>query len=115
MNVSAPVFLHFAQQILDGSVQVEHSQTARAAAFLARQALEELVDERCAQIGPNLDRATMTSKLIILRVLGDEPDAEAAASAWHGLSHACHHHAYELAPTAEEVRHLCRQVAGLLG
>jgi hypothetical protein len=49
-----------------------------------------------------------------LRVLDESEFADAASVAWNGLSNACHHHAYELAPTVGEVRHLCRLVALLL-
>ncbi|HEX5494546.1 MAG TPA: hypothetical protein VFX70_08255 [Mycobacteriales bacterium] len=64
---------------------------------------------RCRAVGFDLDKATVRSRLIVLRALvGDaEADtAEAAEAAWAGLSRACHQHAYELAPTTGEVSHL---------
>jgi hypothetical protein len=53
----------------------------------------------------------MRSKIILLRQLGDPVVGHKAQLAWAGLSNACHHHAYELQPTAAEVRSLLRLVA----
>ena len=47
----------------------------------------------------------MRAQLICLRTyLGDADLAARAGHAWSALSRACHHHAYELAPTATELR-----------
>ena len=50
----------------------------------------------------------MRSKLICLSdAYGDRPDDVAAITmAWDQLPRGCHHHAYELTPTADEARHL---------
>lgn len=40
-----------------------------------------------------------------IRTLHSDQVADAANIAWIGLSNACHHHAYELTPIVEEVRH----------
>ncbi|GGC53593.1 hypothetical protein IEU95_09920 [Hoyosella rhizosphaerae] len=114
MSTPAVVLLRYAEQIVDGDANADNIQSVRGAAFLARQALEELVTDQCQNFNSELGRASMRSKLIVLRQLGDSDHAEAASLAWHGLSNACHHHAYELAPTVDEVRHLCAMVAGLL-
>jgi hypothetical protein len=46
----------------------------------------------------------MRVQLIFLRTyLGDAELAGRAGHAWSALSRACHHHAYELAPTAAEL------------
>lgn len=105
--------LRNAERLLDGSVGAAGS-SARLAAFLARQALEDLVDERCRELGADVPDANMRSKLVILRGLDTPERADAAAIAWNRLSNVCHHHAYELAPTVSEVRHLCGLVATLL-
>lgn len=76
--------------------------------------MEDLVDERCRALGANAPDASMRSKLVILRALDTTEHADAAAIAWNRLSSLCHHHAYELAPTVAEVRHLCGVVATLL-
>jgi len=38
-----------------------------------------------------------------LRALDDAPLATRVSWAWSALSHACHHHGYELPPTAHEL------------
>ncbi|MET3806801.1 hypothetical protein ABIB25_003821 [Nakamurella sp. UYEF19] len=98
--------LTMAEAVLDGSVSVPDGNSARAAAVLARQALEEIVDERCAAVAPGLARPSMRSRLIILTALDDADVGACAQAAWDGLSRACHHHSYELQPTAGEVRDL---------
>ena len=42
--------------------------------------------------------------LCLGRYLGDEPLAQRAHVVWSGLSSACHHHVYDLAPTREELQ-----------
>lgn len=107
------VVLRNAELLLDGSLGAAGS-SARLAAFLARQALEELVAERCIALNAEAPQASMRSRLVILRSLDTTKRADAAAVAWNRLSNVCHHHAYELAPTVAEVRHLCGVVAVLL-
>ncbi|SNS96240.1 hypothetical protein [Rhodococcoides kyotonense] len=111
---SPAVMLHNAERLLDGNVGAAGS-SARLAAFLARQALETLVDERCRALDVDVPGASMRSRLVVLRSLDTSERADAAAIAWNRLSSACHHHAYELAPTVSEVRHLCGLVAVLVG
>lgn len=110
---SPAVALRNAELLLDGSRSAAGG-SARLAAFLARQALEELAVERCVALGVDVERPSMRSRLVILRSLDTAENADAAAMAWNRLSNACHHHAYELAPTVDEVRHLCGVVATLL-
>jgi hypothetical protein len=62
-----------------------------------------------------MQRASMRSKIILLRQLGDPVVGRKAQVAWAGLSNACHHHAYELQPTAAEVRSLLKLVAEIAG
>lgn len=85
----------------------------RTAAFLARRALEEIIDHRCEALNASAPWASTRSKLIVLRAL--DPDVgDCAAAAWSRLSSACHVHAYELPPSVSEMEHLCGMVAGLL-
>lgn len=56
--------------------------SSRMAAFLARQALEEIIDERCTALGASAPSATTRSKLLILRVLGVAGEADRAG--WRG-------------------------------
>ncbi|HEX5407969.1 MAG TPA: hypothetical protein VFX16_37365, partial [Pseudonocardiaceae bacterium] len=99
--------------VLDGTVPMPKGRASRAAALLARQALEDTARARCRSAGFDLDKATMRSRLIALRALAGRADADAADIAWAGLSRACHQHAYELAPTTGEVRRLIAMVATL--
>jgi hypothetical protein len=76
----------------------------RASALLALQALEAGVArlwQRPALDYPGCSRRT---QLICLRsYLEDAPRAARACHTWSALSRACHHHAYELAPTSSEL------------
>lgn len=88
--------------------------SSRMAAFLARQALEQLIEQRCERLGAPVAWASARSKLVVLRSLDTEEAADSAAVAWNRLSSACHVHAFELQPSSAEVRHLCGMVASLL-
>ncbi len=88
--------------------------SARMAAFLARQALEEIIDQRCEILDSPAPWATTRSRLVVLRALDTQDAADRAAIAWSRLSVACHVHAFELQPSTAEVEHLCGVVASLL-
>lgn len=108
----AVALLAHAQQIMSGSRA--DGLSARMAAFLARQALEDIVDQRCTSLGAPAPWANARSKLVVLRALDTEDAADAAAIAWGRLSRACHVHAFELQPSAAEIEYLCKVVASLL-
>lgn len=77
---------------------------ARAVALLARQALEGSVDSYWAQRAPGMDGCRRKVKLLCLASYLDEPMiGRLAYQTWAALSDACHHHAYELAPTTTEL------------
>jgi hypothetical protein len=76
----------------------------RASALLARQALEMALDDFWRTKRPGVEQASMLAQLLCLREFW--PDREEAGRihhAWNALSRACHHHPYELAPTAGEL------------
>lgn len=98
-----------ARAVLDRTLAVPPAQATRTAALLGRIALEHIVTDDCTRLGL-VTRPTMRSKLICVRVLLDVERGQLAGFAWAGLSNACHHHAYELAPTAGEVAHLLDMV-----
>lgn len=108
-----PSLLDHARTILKGTVRLPQSIATRAAAFLARQALEDTTRALCRRAGANIDRATMRSQLIVVRALHGDQVANKANIAWIGLSNACHYHAYELTPTVDELRHWLGLVADL--
>ena len=78
----------------------------RAAALLTRQALEESVDAYWRARQLPLDSLSTQAQLVCLRMMTMTADKTLAArlhEAWGALSRACHHHPYELAPTAAEL------------
>ena len=85
--VSAAELLGQARRILNAPCT--GGLSARLAAFLARQALEEIVDGRCADLGAPAPAANARSKLLVLRSLDIAEAADAAAVAWNRLSNAC--------------------------
>jgi hypothetical protein len=77
---------------------------SRAAALLGRQALEAELDELWSRTAPGIERASTKCQLLCLPAfLSDRGLAGRAAHAWGALTGACHHHPYELPPTAEEL------------
>jgi hypothetical protein len=77
----------------------------RATALLARRALETALDEFWRQRAPAIEQCSMRAQMLCLPSFlgGREALAEEVSFTWVGLSRACHHHAYELAPTASEL------------
>ena len=77
----------------------------RASALLACRALEATMQRLWERRTLDLQGRSMRVQLICLRTyLGDADLAARAGHAWSALSRACHHHPYELAPTAAELR-----------
>jgi hypothetical protein len=101
---------------------VEHPDAAtagvwpRAAALLARQALEQAMGGLWAtQPQANgLSDSTMRSQLLCLTAYVDEDVASRAAYLSAALSRACHYHPYELAPTATELIRWLHETADLV-
>ncbi|OLZ51896.1 hypothetical protein [Amycolatopsis keratiniphila] len=113
-NTLIDSLLGHARDMLDGALLVPLGQSSRLSSFLTRQALEEVVHELCQAQGDRLDHpVTMRSRLIFIRARYDSETAALAEGAWSGLCEACHHHSYELTPTAEESRHLLGLVSEL--
>jgi hypothetical protein len=76
---------------------------ARAAALLGRQALEASLDDLWVARAPGVERCSMRAQLACLpRYVGAEL-AGRVSFTWAVLSAACHHHVYELSPTAGEL------------
>ena len=97
-------FLAQAQAVLDGAAPGRN----RMACWIARAALEEAVRERLQHRGLAAGTGSMRSLLTCFEVAyAKEPHlVDGAEHAWAGLSNACHHHAFELAPTATEAQRL---------
>src|SRR5687767_8373605 len=75
----------------------------RAGALLARQALEEAVEQFYRTKSPGLEECSGRVQFICLQWFVDRAVAHEAQQVWAELSRACHVHAYELAPTGHEL------------
>ena len=75
----------------------------RASALLARQALEGAVSEVLAVRAPGSERCSLRARLLCLREYVPDALAHRTEFLWATLSRVCHHHPYELAPTAPEI------------
>jgi hypothetical protein len=107
----AEVLLARAGALLDSPDRTALGNSARLAAFLARQAVEDLIDARCALLcGVQVVVGTAKAKLAVLKSLDTTPAGGVLIGAWHHLTGFCHHHAYQLSPTVAEVRAQCAAV-----
>jgi len=89
-----------------------HGVWPRAAALLVRQALEVALKTYWSARARGLEEAPMRAQLLCLEgTLNDAGVARRAHAAWGALSRASHYHAYELAPTREELLAWCDDVA----
>ena len=111
MTRGATTLLARAQALLSAPEHAAIGKSARLAAFLARQAVEDLIDARCALLcGVDEVQASTKAKLAVLKSLDKTPAGPALIDAWHQLTGFCHHHAYQLSPTVPEVRAQCAAV-----
>jgi hypothetical protein len=95
-----------ADQLLTSPVPGVGAQWPRACALLIRLALEMTLDRFWVRALPSAAGCGMRQQLLLLPLYtADLPMAPVLArEAWLGLAGAAHHHAYELAPTAAELR-----------
>lgn len=106
--MSSAVLVAEAQRLLDRGTRHDN----RMAAWYARSACEDTIARHLQERGLDMGHATMKSQLICLEAL-DPNLAQHAGSVWGQLSSACHHHAYDLAPTGPEVAGYLAQVRAL--
>jgi hypothetical protein len=93
-----------ADRLLASSAKDTRGLWPRACAWLIRLALEQTLDEYWARELPEAGACSMRAQLLLLpRYAGVEAAAQ-ARDAWFGLARAAHHHSYDLAPTAGELR-----------
>jgi hypothetical protein len=76
----------------------------RASALLARQALEQAMDEMWRRQAPGVEACSMKAQLLCASNFLDEELAEQTSYVWWALTRATHHHPYELSPTSDELR-----------
>lgn len=109
-----------ARRLLDRPDAKNAAIWPRAAALLARQALEQGLDAYWRSKGLKLaDLGTKPQLICLAGYLSDQQIAGRASHAWSSLSQACHHHPYELATGHVELRALVSDVdaalAGMAG
>ncbi len=109
----AELLLDTADRLLAHVVPGTRGVWPRAVAFALRAALEMELDAYWRRVQPEVVHAPMRSQLLLLRSYTGADVAAEAVEAWHVLSRACHHHAYELAPTAQELRRWLQQVRSI--
>ena len=116
--VSPEELLDAADQLLISPVPGLGNLWPRACALLIRLALELTLDQYWAQVLPEAADCGMRQQLLLLPPYAGGLSGSAAVSdaasalnavslareAWLGLAGAAHHHAYELAPNASELR-----------
>jgi hypothetical protein len=114
--VTAEELLAAARRLVERPDAATAGVWPRAAALLARQALElalaRLWADRPAAAG--LDRSSMRSQLLCLTAYLDPDTATSAAYLYAALSRACHYHLYELAPTATELTRWLNETTDLV-
>lgn len=111
-TVTPEELLESADLLLTSPVPGLGSLWPRACALVIRLALEQSLDRYWASVLPEAAECGMRQQLLLLPLYAStdddhdgEPDASALArEAWRGLARAAHHHVYELAPTAQELR-----------
>lgn len=76
----------------------------RTCTWLIRLALEHALDDFWTARRAEVATANRRAQLLALTRCVDGQVGRQATELWHVLSRAAHHHAYELAPTAAELR-----------
>lgn len=100
----APQLLAMCRTLVDSNDWATAFWWGRAAAVLARQAVELSLDEFWAQRSMPMIDASARGQFLALRLyLADEAMAAEGHATWSLLSRACHHHPYDLQPSRDEV------------
>ena len=86
----------------------------RASAILGRQALEIALGQLWARAAPGVENASARAQLTCLPEYINAELAGRIRYAWHALSTACHHHAYELPPIVSELNGWLDDVQALI-
>jgi hypothetical protein len=108
MATAEPADAHSLVSAARDLIHIDDPRTAglwpRAAALLARQAIEATMEDLWQLSAPGLEDTTARCQLLCLaHFLGDPELAGRIHATWEGLSRSCHIQVYELAPTAEEL------------
>ena len=119
VGLSSRALLTAADELLTQPHHAWEGRWPRAVALLTRQALERSMEELYHAKRPELMSASARAQLLCLPVWLSPDLAGRAAWTYSALGRACHHHAYDVAPTAMELANwletadeLSRTVAG---
>lgn len=96
--------LQLAEALLTGSGPDIAGAWARATAWSIRLAIEQALRQLWDETVPELSGCSMRAQLLALPKFVEDTVAADVSELWHTLSRAAHHHDYELAPTAVELR-----------
>lgn len=96
--------LHAADLLLRDPDLIEEGVWPRACTWLIRLAVEHAIDDFWRARHPQVAAASRRAQLIALTRSVDAELGGRTTALWYALSRAAHHHAYELAPTAAELR-----------
>lgn len=106
-QANADGYLAASRQLLTQVIAGARGTWPRACAWLIRLALEsELTRFWLSSCPPAADCRSHRAKFLLLPRYAEPSLARRAHQAWATLSHAGHHHAYELGLTAAELRRL---------
>ena len=106
--------LDHAEAVLNGHYDLG-VRGPRVAALLTRCAFERWLNQiSAAWTASAHDHPTPPSQLIVLGALRGTVVGDQAKRLWDRLSQAVHHHAYELQPSANDVRYLLAQTRVLM-
>ena len=104
-RLSVAKVLYEAQRQLDEFDPRTSGAWPHAAATLIRQSLEHTLDFFWRRKAPGMLETSQRDRWVCLPAyLGDKVEAREADFAWTALSNACHHRAYEVGLTLEELR-----------
>lgn len=106
--------LEAARDLVERPAESTRGLWPRAAALLARQALESAVDTLWLSEEPGVEAASARAQFICLPSYLEPSLARRVSQAWISLTQATHHHAYDLAPTADELSAWIDDVSELL-
>ena len=115
--------LHEARSLFDDPPSAQPGLWERAAILLARQALEEALDDFWRARAPDLLHASMRAQLLCLgELMQNAHDAADVDQLWGALSNACHYSVSQPTPGGAEVHawlndteRLCRLLAHRAG
>ena len=107
--------LSAADDLLSEATDATAGRWPRAVAILCRQALEGSLHDFWRAKAPGLEAASERAQFLCFRTHVAPDLAARVEHAWTALSRACHHHGYELPPTASELAGWLEVVDGLDG